>query len=65
MNTFGYLRRIAALLLLSAAMTATATPRDAPTAPIGIGDRIIRLIKKLPKPTIPRIFDDVPTPPKP
>ena len=69
MNTFGYLRRFAALFVLSAALTATATPidrdRDVPTAPIGIGDRIIRLIKKIPKPILPRIFDDVPIIPKP
>jgi len=68
MNRHCYLRRFAALLILSATLALSATPvdRESPKDPIlGLGDRIVRIIKKLPKPTLPKIFDDIPSIPKP
>lgn len=66
MNVYDYLRRSAAVLLLSTTVAMAApVDRDTPREPIGIGDRIIRLIKKIPRPTIPKIFDDNLSIPKP
>jgi len=57
---------LAALLVFLMQLPTVAAPREKdPGDPGDIRERLIRLIKKLPKPLLPKILDDYPGPPKP
>ena len=54
------------LLFVAIATQLTAVPRSRdPKEPGDIRDRFVRLIKKIPLPKLPKIFDDTVVPPKP
>jgi len=55
-----------ALLFCLAQLPAMAAPREKdPADPGDIRERLARLVKRLPKPLLPKIFEDFPVPPKP
>lgn len=56
----------AVLLTCLTAQSAVLASRESDQKdPVEIRDRIVRLIKRLPRPTLPRLFDDTVAPPKP